>query len=48
MKGRRKGSVPFADTEDDPYLVNEPARQGEGGPYGVDPNQYDKQEVCCV
>jgi hypothetical protein len=46
MKGRRKGSVPFADTEDDPALMNEPPARygGESGPYGSDPNQFD--EVC--
>ena len=45
MKGRRKGSVPFADIEDDPALMNEPpARYGETGPYGTDGSSpYDEQ-----
>lgn len=56
MKGRRKGSVPFADTEDDPALAGGPGYDGNGpygtgqyghggpGPYGTDPGYYDRNE----
>jgi len=43
MKGRRKGSVPFADTEDDPSLMTDPRYPGQGG-YGTDPNAYEHDE----